>query len=139
MPLSAAPGLSHEAFAAATRAALRDFVRTPRLATNPLVDAQIVKRAAEPEPVGPHHVRRVIEAAAHALDAHPRDRKLLRALHATYLKPAPTQEKAAERLGLPYGTYRRHLARGTERLISILWECEQLGDATSLLAELDDD
>jgi len=41
-------------------------------------------------------------------------------LDATYVRPAPTQEAAAERLALPIGTYRRHLKRGIERVIELV-------------------
>jgi hypothetical protein len=45
-------------------------------------------------------------------------------LTATFLSGAHTQEAAAERLGLPFSTYRRHLIRGLEVLCSLLWRRE---------------
>jgi hypothetical protein len=39
----------------------------------------------------------------------------------------PTQEAAAERLGLPFSTYRRHLGSGIERITAWLWERELRG------------
>ena len=42
-------------------------------------------------------------------------------------KPAPTQEAAAELLGLPFSTYRGHLTRGLERVTDLLWERELYG------------
>jgi predicted DNA-binding protein (UPF0251 family) len=45
-------------------------------------------------------------------------------VHRTYVQPAPTQEKAAEQLGVPFSTFRRHLNRGLERVADILWERE---------------
>ncbi|GAA3220480.1 hypothetical protein [Nonomuraea helvata] len=39
----------------------------------------------------------------------------------------PTQEAAAERLGLPYSTYRRHLVSGIERVCEDLWRRELYG------------
>jgi len=56
----------------------------------------------------------------------PRQRKAHRALVATFLSGAHTQEAAAERLGLPFSTYRRHLIRGLEVLCSLLWRRELL-------------
>ena len=39
----------------------------------------------------------------------------------------PTQEAAAERLGLPFTTYRRHLGAGIERVCEELWHRELYG------------
>ena len=64
-----------------------------------------------------------------ALRLHPRDDKLLRALERTYLRPAPTQEAAAELLGLPFSTYRRHLSQGVARIVAWLWDHEVYGSA----------
>ena len=43
-------------------------------------------------------------------------------LNRTYLRPAPTQEKAAELLDLPFSTYRRYRDRGIETITDWLWE-----------------
>ena len=45
-------------------------------------------------------------------------------LRRTYLSPAPTQEAAAEVLGLPFSTYRRHLAKAVDELTERLWARE---------------
>jgi predicted DNA-binding protein (UPF0251 family) len=58
----------------------------------------------------------------------PRDEKYYRAVHRTYLQPAPTQEKAAEQLGVPFSTFRRHLNRGLDRVTEMLWD-EEVGTA----------
>jgi hypothetical protein len=47
-----------------------------------------------------------------------------RALHRTYLDPAPSQERAAALLGLPFSTYRRHLKGGIMQVVEILWQRE---------------
>ena len=47
----------------------------------------------------------------------------------TYLRPAPTQEAAAELLGLPFSTYRRHLSQGVGRIVAWLWDRELYGAA----------
>jgi hypothetical protein len=65
-------------------------------------------------------LRERIEDAAVRLEASPRDRRAFRALHHTYLQPAPTQADAAELLDLPTSTYRRHLVSGVDRLTAIL-------------------
>jgi hypothetical protein len=49
---------------------------------------------------------------------------------ATGGETVPTQEAAAERLGLPLSTYRRHLSRGTEEVCARLWSQELYGADT---------
>ena len=66
----------------------------------------------------------LIKEAAEALAASPRDVKLYRALHHTYFQPAPTQERAAELLDLPFSTYRRHLMAGITQVTEALWQRE---------------
>jgi AAA ATPase domain len=95
--------------AAAVRAALRDLSRPDLLARNPLA-----------EPDGPEALRDRVLAAVEDLRGHPRDAKLYRALDRTYLRPATTQEGAAEVLGLPFSTYRRHLTQGVARVAARL-------------------
>jgi hypothetical protein len=75
----------------------------------------------------PERLRSLLDEAAASLRDHPRDEKLYRALEATYLHPAPTQEAAAERLGLPFSTYRRHLTAGVDRVTGWLWQRELHG------------
>jgi len=120
VPPATAPelALSQAEFSAAVRAALRDLHRPDALAANPL---QRTRMARGGDLTG------LIEQAVAALRADPRDAKLARALDRTYLRPAPTQERAAELLDLPFSTYRRHLARGTERVAGWLWQRELYG------------
>ncbi|MDX6763211.1 hypothetical protein SIN09_28350 [Streptomyces sp. F8] len=49
------------------------------------------------------------------------------ALTTGYFSGVPTQEGAARRLGLPYGTYRRHLRQGLDLLCEDLWQRELRG------------
>lgn len=119
--------LSETEFAQAVRQALRDYSRPAELDRSPLLRTRLVA-AAEPDDGSPaDRLRRLIEAAAWTLDENPREEKLLRALDATYLRPAATQEAAAERLGLPFSTYRRHLSGGVERVTAWLWDRELRG------------
>jgi hypothetical protein len=110
--------LSQAEFAAAARRALRDLHRPDALAENPLQRARMTRAAPLDE---------LLEQAVAALRADPRDAKLARALERTYLRPAPTQEAAADVLGLPFSTYRRHLVRGVERVVDWLWRRELYG------------
>lgn len=43
-------------------------------------------------------------------------------LDRTYLRPAPSQEKATELLNLPFSTYRRYRDRGIEAIADWLWD-----------------
>jgi len=105
------------------RQALRDLRRPDLLARNPLLSSQLVRARAGERPAPAVLVELVHEAAA-ILRQHPRDEKLYRVLDRTYLRPAHTQELAAELLGLPSSTYRRHLATAIGRVVAWLWERE---------------
>lgn len=125
---AAAPvvALSQQAFAGAVRRALRDLHRPDALAGNPLMRSRLI--ADRPERGGgPAVLVEAIEEAVNRIAADPRDAKLARALTRTYLRLAPTQEAAAEVLGLPFSTYRRHLTRGVERVVDWLWQRELYG------------
>jgi hypothetical protein len=118
-PAEEALALSHEDFTDAVRQALRDLHRPELLARNPLLRTRLVGDAA-----GPEALAAVVRAAVDGLRADPRDDRLRRAVERTYLSPAPTQEAAAEVLGLPWSTYRRHLSQGVQRVTAWLWERE---------------
>jgi DNA-directed RNA polymerase specialized sigma24 family protein len=107
------PPLSRAAFADAVRAALRDLHRADRLAASPLAGT-----ALDPD------VRQHLVAAIARVGEEPRGGPLHRVLDRTFLHPAPSQEAAAEVLGLPFSTYRRHLARAVERVVDQLWAVE---------------
>ncbi|WP_454856748.1 hypothetical protein [Promicromonospora soli] len=111
--------LSRGAFESEVREALRSWRRPDLLATNPLTSSRLVEQHAETDPVAA--LRAVLQGALDELGQDPRESKSHRALLATYLGGAPTQEAAAERLGLPFSTYRRHLAQGLAVLGSLLW------------------
>ena len=125
-PTASAPELvlSQPEFADAVRAALRDLHRPDRLAGNPLLRSRLVREADEPAA----ELRRLIEEAAATLRDDPRDESLHRVADRTFLRPAPTQERAAEMLGLPFSTYRRHRNRAVERIAGRLWERELYGN-----------
>ena len=83
--------------------------------------------SAGPSRPAPEALRELLHEAVDELRADPRGEKLVRALERTYLRPAPTQEAAAELLGLPFSTYRGHLTRGLERVVDWLWQRELYG------------
>jgi hypothetical protein len=122
-PETSAPmlAISRRDFADAVRGALRDLHRPDLLAGNPLMRARLVRDAPGSS------LRDLIEEALGTLAEHPRTVKLARAVEITYLRPAPTQEAAAELLGLPFSTYRGHLVRGIDAIVDQLWERELYG------------
>ena len=127
-PPAAAPSamlvLSQPEFNAAVRQALRDLHRPDLLARNALLRTRLVRdRAGSREP-NAAVLEALMRTALDTLCEHPRDDKLLRTVDRTYFHPAATQERAAEALGLPFSTYRRHLTRGVDRLVDWLWDQE---------------
>jgi hypothetical protein len=67
-------------------------------------------------------LRGLILDAARVVKADPRAEGQYRALDRTYLHPAPSQEKAAELLDLPFSTYRRYRDRGVDAITEWLWD-----------------
>lgn len=122
--------LSYDEFAASVGQALKDLHRRDRLAANPLCRSRLVAEgSADEDPVD--RLTAAVRHAATTLGEHPREAPLARALDRTYLRPAPTQEAAAEVLGLPFSTYRRHLTRGVQRAVEVLWQRELGGQEVS--------
>jgi hypothetical protein len=124
-PVRPDTGLAEAAFASEVRAALRELGRPDRLAHNRLAGTAGVRAAADGGRIeSGRAVERAIRAAAAVLEGSVRDRSAYRALHHTYLQPAGTQQGAADLLNLPMSTYRRHLAKGVQRLTALLWQRE---------------
>lgn len=119
--------LSHADFVAAVQAALASLHRDEALAVSPLLRSRVARDAAAPAEPGPDTLRELIERAVATLRVDPRDARYERAVVRTYVRPAGTQELAAEALGVPFSTYRRHLRRGVERVADWLWRCELHG------------
>lgn len=115
--------LSQEEFTHAIRKALRHLSKHGELAANPLTRSRLLAGRADPA----HALRELLEEGIRDLGRDPRVGKPHRALDITYLRGAPTQEAAAERLGLAFSTYRRHLIAGIERISEDLWNRELHG------------
>ncbi|MFJ4622058.1 ATP-binding protein [Streptomyces sp. NPDC088812] len=121
--------LSREEFETAVRQALRDLHRSDALRGSALFDSRLAARSGWTEREdAAEELRRTLVSAVDELGRDPKSGKPHRALATTYLSRASTQEAAAARLGLPYSTYRRHLAEGHKRLCEVLWHWE-LGGA----------
>jgi hypothetical protein len=119
--------LSRTEFNSAAHDALRDFARPMRLRDNPLTCSRMVVERSGPA-ASPDERMNALQAllreAVEMPQVSPREAKLYRAVQYTYLKPALTQEQAAEALDLPFSTYRRHLKAGLIRVADVLWQKE---------------
>src|SRR5262249_13063275 len=127
----AGAGLTRVQFGNAVKDALRSYVRTDLLAANPLLRAQLFRGSAV---AGPQGLKTLLTGTAARPFSHGRDARVHRVLELTYFDPAPKQEAVAERLGLSFSTYRRHLSTGIERLTEWLWQQEQGLRATKAAA-----
>ncbi|MEU6709872.1 hypothetical protein ABZ897_00215 [Nonomuraea sp. NPDC046802] len=117
--------LSQAEFAEAVRKALRQLPRPDALAASPLTRTRLIADRAGQNPATA--LGDLLRQAIDDLRADPRSVKFHRALSVTFLRGTPTQELAAERLGLPFTTYRRHLTAGIERVRADLWHRELYG------------
>jgi len=115
------PPLDRTRFTAAVRAALQTLHRPDRLAANPLMGSALATTRDGPST---DQLRTAIENTVAHLGHQPKGDQLRAVLNRTYLRPAPTQEAAAEVLDLPLSTYRRHLAKALEHLTDLLWTVE---------------
>jgi hypothetical protein len=115
--------LSRPDFDQSVRRALRDLHNPTELAQNPLCHSRLVLGASESGELAAILRKRLLAAAALLVES-PRDAKLARAIDRTYLRPAATQELAAESLGLPFNTYRYHLSSALRRISDHLWQIE---------------
>jgi hypothetical protein len=117
--------LARDGFDAAVRAALRSVRRPADLSGNPLLRSRLVVDLHADDPAAAL-VDLLVEATDELRDE-PNGDKLHRAVATTYFKGAPSQEAAAERLGLAFSTFRRHLAVGTAAICERLWAREVHG------------
>lgn len=117
--MAAASALAYANFAVALKGALRDFHCPDLLARNPLLRQGLGNLGAS---AGPPELRALLSETVATLFANPRDEKLRRVIELTYFQPAPKQEAVADRLSLPFGTYRRYLTTARDRLARWLWE-----------------
>ncbi|GHE03201.1 hypothetical protein [Streptomyces alanosinicus] len=119
-------GFSRTAFDQAVREALTHW-RVPAafaaFAACALTRTRLAADLADPVP----QLRALLRQAVDDLAGDPRGVRAREALTAGHFSGAPTQEAAARRLALPYGTYRRHLRQGLDLLCESLWQQELHG------------
>ncbi|MFF7472798.1 ATP-binding protein [Streptomyces sp. NPDC008092] len=117
--------LAREEFDSAVRDALGAFGRTEVLGASPLARSRLVADQGGADPA--ETLRAVLVEAVDTLAQDAHSARLHRVLATTFFHGVPTREAAAERLGLPPSTYRRHLTRGVEQVCDRLWERELYG------------
>lgn len=120
--------LSQAEFIQALRTALRDYTQPENLRTNPLLRSRLViERGAAQQQEAVPALKELIKEVVESLQASPKQSKAYRALLYTYLQPMANQELVAERLDLPFSTYRRHLSAGLTQIQTMLWQRELQG------------
>ncbi len=116
--------LSHPDFRDAVRDALKSMHDPEQLGFNPLAGTRLVQeRLGEQEQPG-DVLHSVLVQAIESMRSRPGKGRQLRAVERTYVKGPVTQEVAAEVLGLPFSTYRRHLSQGVDMVVELLWHRE---------------
>ncbi len=119
--------LSQDEFTVAVRDALRNIAHPQVLGSTPLTGCRwVVSRVGANSENGTpaRALQSALIEAAESLQRTPREQRFYNALYHAYFHAAPTQEKAAELLDLPFSTFRRHLKEGIDRLTEILWQKE---------------
>ncbi|MBV8457566.1 MAG: hypothetical protein JO122_13235 [Acetobacteraceae bacterium] len=117
--------LTRTDFDAAVKDALRNYTRADLLVRSPLLQTRIATGPGAKQPSVPH-LQQTLAQAAETIFVNQRDQNRRRVLELTYFQSAAKQEAVAERLGLPFSTYRRHLTTAVERLSEWLWHEEQV-------------
>ncbi|MER6032110.1 ATP-binding protein [Streptomyces sp. NPDC001851] len=116
-------GFSRTAFDQAVREALTHWRDPAAFAACALMRTRLAADLSDPV----QELRALLRRAVDDLAGDPRGVRAREALTAGYFSGAPTQEAAARRLALPYGTYRRHLRQDMDLLCEALWRQELHG------------
>lgn len=119
--------LTRDEFCEAVRNALRDWHRPHDLRKNRLLRTRVVVNRAGRNAGIEERVtalQSLIREACESMRGAKREGKFLRALYHGYIKPAPTQERAAEAMDVPFSTYRRYLKSGLDSVADFLWKRE---------------
>lgn len=117
--------LTREEFDEAVREAFRNLHRAAELSANALSRSRLMANAPGADAVT--RLRGVLTAAVDSLRDAPETELSHRVLQVTYLDTRRSQEAAAARLGVPYGTYRRRLQTALSEVTEHLWKRELYG------------
>lgn len=121
--------LDQSDFQTAVREALKCLSRPRKLKGNVLLQAALVTRAAKSADEA-DRVQALCDLLSDSIGRLSGTRefdKAHRALDRTYVRPAGSQEEAADMLDMAYSTFRRHLAKGVEEVSEMLWQ-KEIGD-----------
>jgi hypothetical protein len=128
-----------EHFAQDVRRALKCNLSLHLLQRNGLLTSEMVleaARGASAASVTAPLLREIVLGAIESLrQSSARGAKQASALQLTFVEPAPSQQEAADRLGMAFGTYRRHITAGLVELTGILWFLEQAARRRRIDAE----
>jgi hypothetical protein len=115
-----------ETFQRALRQAFRDATRLDRLQTNALLTCHLLaQNNISDNPLQrAQALKGMLEQTCNDLETLTTTQPLANVLVATYLKPAPSQQAAADRLSLSYATYRRRLTEALKLVSSEWWAKE---------------
>ncbi|MEV6344027.1 ATP-binding protein [Actinoplanes sp. NPDC051851] len=104
--------------------AVRDLLRTwrhrPSVEANPLINTALGGEGPLADRV--EALRGAVEEAVDAMQGTARGDKLHRTLAVTFFHGTLTQEAAAERIGVAFGTYRHRLAAAIDEVAEELWQ-----------------
>jgi hypothetical protein len=107
-------------FERAVRDLLRGWHHRPSVEASPLIRTRL---AGEGSPADrADNLRAAVEEAVDMIQGTPRGDRLHRTLAVTFFHGSQTQEAAAERLGIAFGTYRHRLAAALEQVTEQLWQ-----------------
>ena len=107
--------------------ALRRLHAPERLTQSKLLELVLVERGAQDETLDARarFLVHLLRTTCAMFERSPRDAVVRRILEQTFLHSRVKQHVVAETLGLPFGTYRRYLTDGIDRLADALWASEQ--------------
>ncbi len=123
-PVAPTVVLSESDFADAIRETLYQHARPHKLRNSPLLHSRLVNSTVASDADEDRRIESLcalVSEAARVLGESPREEPYFNAIHAACLKPAPTHALAAERIGVPFSTFRRHLGRGIDHVARELW------------------
>ena len=120
--------LNQGEYALAVRDALKNWSRPAALDHNALARSHRVLEVAG-ENASPQRcvevLQKLLREACQNIGRGGRSELFYNALNLTYFEPSLTQEAAAEKMDVPFSTYRRYLKAGIERVTEELWRDEQ--------------
>lgn len=119
--------LDHDAFTEAVRAALRALHNPRRLSSSALIDTRLIRASAPPQATVQQlgaTLRQLLLDEIESLRGKSKGDRLHQAIHSSYVRPAESQELAADAAGVSYSTFRRHLSDAVDRVALALWERE---------------